>query len=66
MAYLSPQSIYDMGDFSIDKIRQSLSDFKVPHQERTGILFNDKVLTISYLGVGKEIEDVKNEFFDYF
>lgn len=43
------------------KARQSLLDFNINYQEKTGILFKDKVLTLAYLGVGNEIEDIKTD-----
>jgi hypothetical protein len=47
------------------KIQQALNGFDLGYQEKTGILFKDKVLTVAYLGVAKEIEDIKMDFKNY-
>lgn len=46
-------------------IKKALDNFDINYSEKTGILFKDKILTVAYLGVGKEIENVKFEFKDY-
>jgi len=47
------------------KIRQAISDFNLFYQQKTGILFKDKILTQAYLGVDKEVEDIKLELKNY-
>jgi hypothetical protein len=44
------------------KCHQALKDFQLTYQQKTGILLKDRILTQAFLGVGDELENIKNNF----
>lgn len=47
------------------KCHQALNGFNLTHNQKTGILLKDRIITQAFLGVSEELEDIRNNFKTY-